>query len=391
MLTAQYNTTKTISTSDKNQPMPPNKYSINLMWLNRTLDTNQTYILPPSCGHGSTADDCLSEVLEWQQSNPDASVTLWFDSQYVTKEAINRTQEKLQNMGSKNSIILRDIRDIPIVKNSPDAFSDNLPIYFRVDLMKFIICVHSIEEDKNQCAIFTDFLIGGVRQGNLKKMTKEELFSPAVLPGLEKYGLKAGFDHMGKLENQFLQVMSTPNVLNALKFIINICLNSAVTTLNFKQRSDNKTDYNIRITSLSNLIYNQLFKPMFLSLAIQGLDELKVKDESFNPTRHGYDLFGNTVYGERFGTAILKSESIEWLFPDENTNLFDIVCNNGYFRPKTLGELLGRQVYAAKTGDQHNCEFSSLIQRAPADGSKQFKCTFIPTREKEPKNKVSQK
>ena len=370
---------------NKSQLSPPHQYSINLMFLNSTFDEKQEYILPRVWRRHDNVEGPLSEILEWKKSNPEASVNFWFDSAYVSQKAIKNTQEKLFSMGG-NGIVLRDIRDIPIVKNNPDIFSDNVPIYFRVDLMKFIICLHSMENDKNESAIFTDFLVGSLRKEGLKKMTKEELFSPEMLISLQELGLKAGLDRSGKMENQFLQVMPSAKVLNALKFVINICLNLAATTLNLK--ICDKEGYPLRLESLSDFIYSELFKPIFFKICLKGLGGLGIrmkgalKAELFDPIRHGYDLFGNTVYGSRWCIATLKEENVEYSSVSESTNFFSLFKNDLSYEGPDIQELFSREVYSEKIGMGDSCNFETLKQREPEGGSKWFKCTFIPmTRE----------
>jgi len=358
------------------------KYSINLLWLNTTLNESQECILPASCGRGMTVDDCLFEVYAWKKSNPEAEVNLWVDSFYVTPQAIQNTQDKLVAMGAMNKIFLRDIRSISIVKNNPDSFSDNLPIYFRIDLMKFIICLSSIENDHNEGAIFTDFLVGNNPHQGGNKLTKDELFSSEILIDLNKCGLKIGIDAFGKVENQFLQVIACPKLLDALKFIINLCLNTAVTTLKIHQIPEGHADRvspKRMLTSLGNYIYDSLLKPIFLNLCVHGINDLKVKEETFDPTRHGYDLFGNTVYSAAVRTAIFNEQTIKLKLcrEEEETNFSDLYQPN-FREAEKIEAALRRNVYSDKQGLTHVCDYKDLIPRKPADGTDQYKCILIP-------------
>src|SRR5258708_34897081 len=123
-------------------PLPlqriPSHYSINLMWINLTLDPSKPYI----CTY-TTESDLITQFLDkakkWKAANPEAEVNIWYDSKFITQKSLQDTQSVLNKMGQQDSsfnIKLRDIRDIDIVKNNPDVFSDNVPIYFRIDLLK---------------------------------------------------------------------------------------------------------------------------------------------------------------------------------------------------------------------------------------------------------------
>lgn len=84
-------------------------------------------------------------------------------------EAVENTQIRLRTLltgmpvpksTAERGVLLQDIREIPIVRDNPDSFSDYLPIYFKVDLIKFILCLHSLENQYDDCVIVSDFLVG---------------------------------------------------------------------------------------------------------------------------------------------------------------------------------------------------------------------------------------
>ena len=59
------------------------------------------------------------------------------------------------------------------MKQNIDAFSDQIPVYFRIDLLKCIIVIDAIERDSQDAAIFADLEVGDGRE---HRMSKEELF-----------------------------------------------------------------------------------------------------------------------------------------------------------------------------------------------------------------------
>lgn len=364
------------------QYSPPAKYAINLLWLNKTLIESQEHILPATgCGKGTTAVGCLSEVLAWKQANPEASVTLWYDSVYTSAKAFQCTQQALKSM-AEVEVLLKDIREIPIVKSNPDTFSSYVPIYFRVDLLKYIICVYSMENEKNDCAIFTDFLMGylplryldllKLRQDD-KKLGKQELFSDEILPRLFKYGLQIGCETGsyvgGKLENKFLQMMANPKILHTSKFIINICLNTAVTAL--KLNIANKPSIfapQKYLESLSGFVYI-VFKET-LALYQQGITELVTRLDLDNKVEN-YDKFGNAVSGSDFHTVTWTAQGV--------TKKVRMLLSNPYWgwdAEKLLTEL-GRDVINDQGGGFHECRFTDLTSCPPATGEN-YKWTVMP-------------
>lgn len=377
-----------VTSSHDARVTPPSKYGINLMWLNKTRVDSQEYIFPATgCGRNSTVDECLSEVCDWKFANPQASVVLWYDSVHTTSQAIHNTQAKLKEIEAKKGIaetpvLLKDIREIPIVRDNPDAFSDYLPIYFRVDLMKFIICVHSIENEGNESAIFTDFLIGDVpmHDDKVRKFNKDELFSSAILKNLMLYGLKIGREDNGPIENQFFQVWGAcSNVLNACKFIINICLNTAVTSLNFIQIPDPNNEFCAKgrlAPSLANFIFHSLLRP-FLMLCVDGTETLQIDNhEYFNPKSHGYDVFGNTTLGDTREIVTFNEGKAQLTASNTTLSTSMALCASG--TSKMLEYTFGRDIPTRKIGGAHDCNYDDLTQRRPVGNAPHYRCCFMP-------------
>lgn len=65
-------------------------YAINLMWINRELDTKQHYLVPED-KQALFFEACLS----WSKKNPKASTIIWFDSATTTKNALEKTKQRI--------------------------------------------------------------------------------------------------------------------------------------------------------------------------------------------------------------------------------------------------------------------------------------------------------
>ncbi len=378
----QYQQTK--STIPAKQYAPPLKYRIYVPWLNAKLVSDQQYILPDSgCGHGTNAESCLSELCAWAAANPEAQVALVYDSRTTTPKAVENTRIKLSNLllgampvpksTAERGVLLQDIREITIVRDNPDSFSGYLPIYFKVDLIKFILCLHSLENQGDDCVIVSDFLVGNSPTKKGEKMTKNELFSPEILLDLQQYGIKLGNDAGKNVENQFFQVMSSPKILNVLKLVINICLNYAVTSLNIAQTKQEALNYKMRLISLSDFVYEPVFKPCFLFCCFQGM-ELVIEKEKLNVNFDYYNKLGNTIYGSHTATAVFENQTIKLTVPKITLTNFRLRDVDQWEEWQTL---LSRNVCAQKIGNLHSCHYEDLEECPPENGD-QYKCTFIP-------------
>ncbi len=202
------------------------KYSINLMWINSKKSSGLT--IASNKDAGSFGREIIQPVIKWAKANPEAKVYLWYDSMHTTGEAVTNSREILERALAENGVSnaeLRDIREIPGVKNNPDIFTPMIPIYFRVDILKLLIILDSVERDKCDAAVFSDLEVGDKRPSR-DRMSKQELFNSEVCDFFRTTGLVMGEDEFkGKTENQFIQLYRNPHMLDALRLNINTNFN----------------------------------------------------------------------------------------------------------------------------------------------------------------------
>ncbi len=207
------------------------KYSINLMWINRSFNPEQTYIRLAK-DENELIQKLILPVCKWAKMNPEADVILWYDGAMVDAASVARTKIVLDNQlkeWGNAKAQLRDLREIPVFAANPDAFSDRTPVYLRIDLLKFVIVLDSIERKGTDAAIFADLEIGDLREDGLR-MGKDELFNPEVISQLNDLGLVIG----NGLENQFIQVINNERITEAIKHvIINVNLARMQAALNY--------------------------------------------------------------------------------------------------------------------------------------------------------------
>jgi hypothetical protein len=362
-----------ISTPEMNE-QKINSYSINLMWINKTLDPNQKY-LSAAKDDDELKEKLLNPVIKWANANPTAEVSLWYDSAHVTPKAVKDTQNALGGLLEERGIMnvkLRDIRSIPIVKENQDAFSDQIPLYFRVDMFKPIILVHSVESEKKDSAIFADLEVGDKRP-NGDRMGKDELFKPSVLRKLNSSGLiinKAGGNkaegHIN--ENQFLQLVNNPRMISAIKHaIVNVNLVRAENALNHDQKET-------FVPALSDAIFGSTLHDVFHYYNLTGNGKtIKVRSDvtslggetnqwvDFNPEEHGYAPLGN-----------LKSPFHGPLTLGKNGEIFTRKQVLKEFNVDDEIEGVSRNVHV-RTGRSHPEDLGEILARDPADGGDTYR------------------
>ncbi len=174
----------------------PCGYAINLMWIHGIkyatyqegeINTNP-YIYrlanKDESYEGKNArtlfeEDVVSSVLGWAEKNPGAVVVFWYDGRFITSEALAATQSML--CAEKSNVKMRDIWELPLVKEQEGIFAPRTLVYFRTDLLRPIIQLHQIEIEKFQYSICSDLDIG--------TMCRDEIFDEDTVQNLEKYGV----------------------------------------------------------------------------------------------------------------------------------------------------------------------------------------------------------
>lgn len=312
------------------------KYSINLMWINKPEHTNKTFIAPYN--DKDLKFKLLDPVIKWAEANPNASINLWYDSAYTTEEAIKNTQNILQGIAKEKKIAnikLKDIRKISVVKDNPNVFSKQLPIYFRIDLLKLIIIVDEIENGQQDSAIFADLDVSTeLKNGSL--MTKNTLFDPMIMRQLNECGGlllgRADDDFCCDPDIQFIQLINNPDMIYAIKLaIINVNLERAMLALKCENPIAKKM-------LLANLVERVCFDTMYKLMVFYkdviiedpNNKDLKIFKEGswvpYKPVEHGYWPFGlATTVGSKpyIPDTSEQANQAQWLKLNEKMSEFE--------------------------------------------------------------------
>lgn len=201
-----------------------NNITINLMWIYREINPDNLYIFPYPYIRQKETIDLFKRIKDWAQLYP--QVIVWYDSQYVGPEAVNRTREKFNDQYEEvaQKIILKDIRTLSIVNENKDVFNHK-SVYFRSDLVRVAISYEELKNaEKGKFLVYADL--------GIAPLNPDELLEPLSVVNLNEYGLvlatKRGTD---RYENSFhIMGNNQTELLRALK--------SAVIDVNIKRISN---------------------------------------------------------------------------------------------------------------------------------------------------------
>ncbi len=214
----------------------PINYSIHLMWINKDNNQKQPYIYP--------SDKEYKALKQWSLANPEASLCLWYDSVMNHQPAIDNTRILINHEMEKNKnkiarIELRDIRELAYVKKYADVFSSQMPIYFRVDLLRAIIAYETIKQYPNIYFVYADL--------DVKPLNKTHIFDQETLKTLAKYKyVMAHENNRLGFENSFQIFTYEPALIKSMKEMLikaNI-LRAQNFLLDVQDKQKNRTPFN---------------------------------------------------------------------------------------------------------------------------------------------------
>jgi hypothetical protein len=251
-------------------------YSINLMWINRSLNKNQPYIHPAK-NEPDLWENFLNHIFKWANVNPDCIVNVWFDSVLTATNATKNTWMLIENYVSSHykmaPITLRDVRTIPKIIQNAEVFSDKTPVYFRVDLLRLIIALHIINKHEASNFVYGDL--------DIEPISEEQLFDAETIQNLQKYGIVMAHSTHSRLgfENGF-QIISNNkhNLLEAIEWaIVTLNIQRAYNALlgDFCQYSP-KTPLQ-ELQEIVYMSYESMFKYFY---HLEGYGKLKIPNHS---------------------------------------------------------------------------------------------------------------
>ena len=252
---------------------PPEEYSINLQWINKSLDPQQRYIFP-----AQTADELntklLNPLFQWAELHPTGvTINLWIDGKASTPSAINLTQELIDKRKAATTqklspIVIRDIHTLDLVKENPDVFASPIPTYFRVDLSRVIAAYEDLMNGKTPWFIFANL--------NMPPIDQKELFDERTLGYMNRFGIVMREKNSGiLLENSFfIMGGSNKSLMSATKLAL-IDLNIGRGKLAIQEGGYYRPALGTCMSNLEQMVYNSYEYMFTYFYALEGYAQLR--------------------------------------------------------------------------------------------------------------------
>jgi hypothetical protein len=292
-------------------------YAINLLWINREKKVDQKYIHRADTEE-QLVDELFRPAVKWAKSNPEADINIWYDSNNNNEQALANTQSALDKIlatSSLTNIKLRDIREIEFVKVNEFLFDDGMPIYYRIDLLKLITSLSTLQSESKDAVVFSDLDVGDkIGIINSTRMNKAELFDTDTMSTLEKYGIITSNNGDASPENKFLQFVNSETTATTLRHIINssaLVGSSAANVELYSVKKDGAISKKYIMPDLYNVPFLETvdwFPKFYNATKNNNLGECQIKvkasvvglgteDEliDYNPDTHGYVHMGNWI------------------------------------------------------------------------------------------------
>ncbi len=211
------------------------KYNTNFMYINREIN-QEKYVFPElrkkivSLGFGQDFEDWNVKVIdwisEWLKQNPQGDFVFWYDKNTVTEDQVERTngifKDLANNFLKEGTLVLKDIASLTTVKENARYFTQEIPIYLRLDLLRIIAMLEYVEKCKDECASVYADIDKGIKSisGNkieYHNLSADGLFDDQTKSSLKKYSLVM---RTGP-ENSFIMISNqNPHMIEALKTVV---------------------------------------------------------------------------------------------------------------------------------------------------------------------------
>jgi len=189
-------------------------YSVNVMWINTALDMQQQYLYPAQ-DKKTFISEFLQHVFRWADVTTNGIVNLWYDSEMTPQKAVENTENilnaEIENHPNSAPIFLQDVRKLPYVSNPEHqkAFDAEIPVYFRVDLLRKIAAYTYILLKKVSSFVYADI--------DMEPLSQDEIFDAETEKKLDTYGTVLAEDYAHTFENGFFIIRHNISLLTAIR------------------------------------------------------------------------------------------------------------------------------------------------------------------------------
>lgn len=192
-------------------------YSVNLMWVNKSLNCDQKFIHPLN-DEQEMRKYFLDRIFAWARiGSRDSVVQVWYDSALVPSQAIANTKaliEKQRQVEDMTPILLKDVRSLKKVIANNEVFSNLFPVFFRVDLLRVIAAVQAVSTDETQYFVYADL--------DMNPLTKDQLFDIETMLNLKQFGtvMPRGTAQIGYENGFFILGQDNAHLLEAMSLVV---------------------------------------------------------------------------------------------------------------------------------------------------------------------------
>lgn len=259
------------------------------MWLNDKDDQKREFIRGPENNYSTyiVMQDTIKKLIHTASYNPGMPIILWYDSTTCNVKSIEKTYEivvkewqsykdrldllhPLTNLLYPTNVRLKDIRELPYVKENSSLFSpDKVNVFSRADQARLIVSLEDLKN--NHMSVYSDLDV-------TEFFSKKNLFNLSTLRYLAKYSFvlpqandtwENGF-HIMQPGNPHLVTAITTAILGALKEKYK----------NMKPLSDNK-----------EIVFNQYLEMLKLFYYLQGWGTLSIESKEYTPIKDDASVF----------------------------------------------------------------------------------------------------
>jgi len=275
------------------------EYSVNLMWINRVCNYEQKFLYP-SDNSESLKEEFLKPIFLWSKVSKGGVINVWYDGKMISKEAVDNTKflvdDYLINNQQNSPIVLLDIRNIPRVNENFDVFGEKVPVYFRCDLLRFVIAEYLIEKGQFDYFIYAD--LDMEPEYLLDDQTKERLEKSGIIFAEFKsyYGFEIGFIMINAKNKNLLEALKWSIIELNIKRALNALSGNFFPSDTFEQFFLFYFKTTCPMEVLQQVVYNSCI-PMFMYfLSLEGVLDFKIyigsDFEKYEKDKHGLFVFG---------------------------------------------------------------------------------------------------
>lgn len=245
-----------------------NNYSINLMWINKQLNTNQKYIFVlEDDSLKELQDKYLNFINDWCIKNPNIIIKVWYNSNTTTQRSIQNTRDAMDKSYPNNkNYDFVDLMSIKSIRDANDKQLQNeyISLYFKTDLFRIMVAYDDIANSGINNSIFANI--------NMPAITKDELFDKNTIENLNFYGTVMSCnlsENCGTLgfENSFFIIANKPNtrILESVHFYIKLLINIITQFIKYvMSKTSNIQLIKKFINELSSQLVYDLYPLLFL-------------------------------------------------------------------------------------------------------------------------------